>query len=320
MADEALTTRMHNLQKAALSHSTRRAYRSGTRRYIAFCKQYSITPFPTSESTLCYFIAYLSDQVQYATARLYLAAVRAEHLKRGWKDPLKHTHQLTALLRGLQKTAKYRVRKPITPKLLNQLLHSLLSNRKLHKQDRYLYATAFSIAYFGCLRAGEISYTSTRSYNPKRHLTMMDISFHKDSVEIFIKHSKTDQTSKGATIVIGQTKQNTCPYAIAKKFLYYRRHAKRSDALFRFKDGKLLTRSKLLKTLRHTLNSLKLPAEHFGTHSLRIGAATAAAKAGVAVPLIKALGRWSSDCYRTYIRTPHKKLRALSNKLVSSTS
>lgn len=306
------------MQRAALSQSTRRAYRSGTQRYKAFCKQYAISPFPASEGTLCYFVAYLSHQVQHATARLYLAAVRAEQIERGWEDPLKNTPHLASLLRGLQKTAKHRVRKPIMPQLLNTLLRSILSNGNWCKHDRFLYAAAISIAYFGCLRAGEMTYPSTHSYNAKRHLTIKDISLNKDSLEICIKHSKTDQTSKGTTVVIGRTKQSTCPHAIVNKFIRYRRHASRSDALFRFKDGSLLTRPKLQKMLRHTLSSLKLPAEQFGTHSLRIGSATAAAEAGVSVPLIKALGRWSSDCYRTYLRTPHKKLRALSSKLLST--
>ena len=51
-----------------------------------------------------------------------------------------------------------------------QLLESILSNRHLSKYDRYLYATAISIAYLGCLRAGEVSYPSTNSFHPKQHL------------------------------------------------------------------------------------------------------------------------------------------------------
>ena len=163
-----------------------------------------------------------------------------------------------------------------------------------------------------------MTYPSTHYYKAKRHLTIKDISLDKESLEIRIKYSKTDQTSKGTTVVIGRTNQSTCPHAIVNKFIRYRRHASRSDALFRFKDGSLLTRPKLQKMLRHTFSSLKLPVEQFGTHSLRIGSATAAAEAGVSVPLIKALGRWSSDCYHSYLCTLHKKLRALSSKVIST--
>ena len=42
----------------------------------------------------------------------------------------------------------------------------------------------------------------------------------------------------------------------------------------------------------------------YSSHSFRIGAASAAAAAGIPDWQIQALGRWSSDCYRGYIRLP----------------
>ena len=43
------------------------------------------------------------------------------------------------------------------------------------------------------------------------------------------------------------------------------------------------------------------PAE-FGAHSLRIGGATALFAAGADPIHIKTMGRWSSDCWRLYVR------------------
>lgn len=40
----------------------------------------------------------------------------------------------------------------------------------------------------------------------------------------------------------------------------------------------------------------------FGTHSLRIGGATAMFAAGASETVIRTMGRWSSDCYRLYVR------------------
>ena len=40
----------------------------------------------------------------------------------------------------------------------------------------------------------------------------------------------------------------------------------------------------------------------FGTHSLRIGGATALYAAGADPTVIRTMGRWSSDCYRLYVR------------------
>ena len=41
---------------------------------------------------------------------------------------------------------------------------------------------------------------------------------------------------------------------------------------------------------------------HFGTHSYRIGGATALFAAGADPLVIRTMGRWSSDIYRLYVR------------------
>lgn len=50
------------------------------------------------------------------------------------------------------------------------------------------------------------------------------------------------------------------------------------------------------------LQVLGLPWDNFAGHSFRIGAATAAAKAGIEDSVIQSLGRWSSAAFLTYIR------------------
>ena len=162
-------------------------------------------------------------------------------MSRGLEDPLKDTQQLSWLLHGVQRWTKTRIRLPINPKLLQQLIESILNNRQLSKYDWYLYATAISIAYFGCLRAGEVSYPSTHSFYPKQHLTIKDIIIHQNTVQLRLKSSKTDQFRRGATIIIGPSKQNICPVQITKQLLYLMKHAHKSDAIFRLKDGSLLT-------------------------------------------------------------------------------
>ena len=112
-----------------------------------------------------------------------------------------------------------------------------------------------------------------------KHLTLKDVSIQDNTIILQLKQSKTDQLGKGSKIVIGQSKQAICPVKITRRFLQYRQQANHSDALFRLKDGALLTRQRLQSVLRKSLTMLNLPAKHFGTHSLRIGSATAAAQA-----------------------------------------
>lgn len=173
--------RLKMLQEMAHSPATKQAYATGSKCYKNFCKPYSITPFLATELTLCYFVVHLSEHCQYATVRLYLAATRAEHLNRGLEDPLKDVSQLKLLLQGLQRHTKPRTRLPINPKVLQQLVNTILDDPLLIQLDRYLYATVISIAYFECLRASEVTYPSSDFYDCNRHLTLEDIKIHYTS-------------------------------------------------------------------------------------------------------------------------------------------
>jgi hypothetical protein len=62
-------------------------------------------------------------------------------------------------------------------------------------------------------------------------------------------------------------------------------------------------------TTRHVLNvtkqlmaSLGEDPTQFGSHSYRIGGATSLFAAGANPTVIRTMGRWSSDCYRLYVR------------------
>ena len=61
----------------SLAPSTRRVYASGQKRYLEFCRNGSLSPFPLSEDQLCTFVAYLMDEgLQHNSIKGYLSAIR----------------------------------------------------------------------------------------------------------------------------------------------------------------------------------------------------------------------------------------------------
>lgn len=95
---------------------------------------------------------------------------------------------------------------------------------------------------------------------------------------------------------------------------YLTMRGNKDGPLFLFQDGRPLSRTTLTERLRKILSEAGIPGT-FSSHSFRIGAATVAARNGVPDHLVQALGRWTSNAYLLYIRTPAQVLAQLSNQL-----
>ena len=58
----------------------------------------------------------------------------------------------------------------------------------------------------------------------------------------------------------------------------------------------------------------------YAGHSFRIGAATSAAAAGIPAHMIQALGHWSSDAFKLYVRSSRDSLAPVSALLAACPS
>ena len=72
--------------------------------------------------------------------------------------------------------------------------------------------------------------------------------------------------------------------------------------LFRWASGAPITRSEVQHYLVLAGLAAGLGRDEIGSHSLRIGGATALFAAGADPIHIRTMGRWSSDCWRLYVR------------------
>ena len=71
------------------------------------------------------------------------------------------------------------------------------------------------------------------------------------------------------------------------------------------------------QSISSALSTAGLDDKSYSGHSFRIGAATAAAAAGIPDHLIKMLGRWESSAYQLYVRTPHQAFADISRRMVA---
>ena len=167
---------------------------------------------------------------------------------------------------------------------------------------------------------GELTAPEKEEFDPKQHLTVKDIAIENlanpRTISIRIEQSKTDPFRQGVTIYLGRTDSMLCPVAALLSYLVLR--GRGEGPLFKFKDGRALSRPRLVSELRKALAEAGLKPENYAGHSFRIGAATTAAACSIPVEVIKTLGRWKSQAYQLYVRLPTNQLSGISKKLVQS--
>ena len=279
---------------------------------------------PTSEDTLLLFITHLAQQgLSHATIKVYLSAVRNLHvtasLHKEFEEQL--TPRLQMVMKGIKKDMSLnssRVRLPITIDIMQKIRRILGQKPKEH--DNIMLWAACALAFFGFLRCSEFTVPSQEEYCPKSHLSLQDIAIDSRTspkmITVTIKQSKTDPFRVGCKLCLGKTSKDVCPISALLPYLAIRGAG--YGPLFILASGAYLTRRSFASLLSETLQEAGVDSKGYNTHSFRIGAATTAKEKGISDVHIKMLGRWQSNAYQLYVRTPQKRLAQLSEQLVAN--
>ena len=116
-----------------------------------------------------------------------------------------------------------------------------------------------------------------------------------------IRCSKTDPYRSGATIhIIPSGDPTLC--AVTALDALVAATGRMEGPLFRLQSRVTLGRPKLTALIRELAACSGVATAHYSSHSFKIGAASAAAAAGLPEWRIQAPCRWSTDCYRRYVR------------------
>ena len=269
---------------------------------------------------LRYFASWLSDQVSFPTIKLYLAAIGFAHIENRLTNPFADAPLLHLFLRGIKRTdgLSSRRRLPITMSAMRQLKGALAADHQFASQVKLMLWSAFTLAFFAFLRSSEFTSPLSTLFNPQLHLCHSDISFTTTgSLSLQLKTSKTDPFGKGCSIILGPSGRSVCAVQAKRRYLDHQPPPSATPLYF-FSTGQFLTRDKVTSILRLLLQRLGFATESYASHSFRIGAAATAAEASLPPWLIQTLGRWSSNCYTRYIRTPASLLQSVPAQLAAT--
>ena len=199
-----------------------------------------------------------------------------------------------------------RKRLPITIDLLRTLKSQLCFTNYSLLEQRMLWSS-FTISFYAFLRSSECL-----------SLTWSDITVTETGIVIVLCQSKTDPFRRGQSIYIYQTMTSTCPVRALQ--LYAGMVSPKPPNSYALSAGtfKPLTGPKFTEVVRQLLTQAGQDPVNYVLQSFHIGAATTVAAAGFPSWSIKALGRWSSDAYLTYVCCPHSVIASVPRILSSA--
>lgn len=322
------TATVNELLNRSIADSTRTVYNSAFDSYRKFIDMNNIGDStdlpPVSEDLLIQFVAhcYKNLQLAYTTIKLYLTGIKFKYIVAGVPSPFydpagtgsgENLLRLQMVLKGVQRSTscKSRTRLPITRDIIQVLSSRLQLGFFSDFVDKML-ETACIVAFYAFLRCGE--FTCKSSFDPSSNLSIQDVSFQEDYAVLYLKQSKTDPFRKGVSIQLHCVGSPLCPRCHLQKYMRLRtcvfNNWSASDSLFVNEQGEPLSRVEFIRLLRNVLSACGFNATCYSGHSFRSGAATTAASAKIEDHLIKVMGRWSSDSYCRYIKTPSTTLHS----------
>ena len=286
------------------------------------------------ETRLMRFIVWLACEkkpkpVEVDTASAYASTVQG-WLARNFGVKLgagMQLHRVAQLAKGLHRLRggkpPKKLRKALTPEKLRRAFDVALDPKKpLHANVRAMLAFMLQ----GLLRGAEAGMSDkAKVWRPEREFTRDDVAFFRGGVQGVIAQEKDENTlgAKTTPVVIGAG-------GVLIDAVEEMRNLWRVDPVAKskaastpcFRDprtGKAFRVADIGAWVKRIMSAIGEDPSEYGSHSVRIGGATAMYKAGMAPLDIRVAGRWDSDCYLIYIHADRQRAMANTAMLASTT-
>ena len=319
---------------AKLTDSTRRSYAAGWDGWALWCRVRGRSPYLSGqnreermadEDELLRFITFHHAAYgrKASTLRQKLFAIRYAHGLAGYGDPTEGKRRVWTALEGFRRWDGGVKRKyPVTPRMLWWLQDHLFSEEG---GDAVVIWAAVMTAYFFMLRASEYLLRPGAAWSYERVVRGIDVCGFRDGearewlgdcdeVALTVTSSKTDQHFNGCVRNHFRSGERLCVVeALAMlQCELPQRFGKGEEAeqpLFRYRDGRHLSREQVQAYLSMAAMAEGIDPGRMGSHSLRIGGATALYHSVRDLEAVKRFGRWTTDCYHIYLHEDHERQR-----------
>ena len=139
-----------------------------------------------------------------------------------------------------------------------------------------------------------------------------------------IKRSKTDQYNVGSTRNQFESKEDLCPVgamkALEQSFPERFTGSELDMPIFRYRDGSPIKREHIQQYLELAAIAVGVPPGKMGSHSLRIGGATAMYHVSGDLQAVRRFGRWASDSFHGYLWESHEQTLGLATRMANDRS
>ena len=281
------------------------------------------------EDELLRFMTYLAHVMKRTegTIKQRLFAIKMGHLVAGHEDPTLHRTRIWAALNGFKRWQPDTNRKyPVLPNMLRWMKRHLAENGSYDRANGVIMWAVVMTGFFFLLRASEFLVSAGRSWGTTRVLKGSNVEGRKDNkqvatlhhaeeVVIYLSGSKTDQFNQGAVRNQFRSGSDLCVVSAlaAYQALCPERFAGAESEmpLFRYMDGRPIPRTDLQSLIQLAAVADGQASTRYGSHSLRIGGATALYQSTHDLEVVKRFGRWNSEAFHAYLWETHEKQKNL---------
>jgi len=180
-----------------------------------------------------------------------------------------------------------REREPITLKSLSNIKHKILGSKNSERKNLAFWM-ACSVAFFGCLRMGEVL-----------NLKNNDVKKGKKHFILSVRGKCSKEGERDQILMFPFPIKRLCPYTALKRFI-------KSKEKNELKNNKkfLSSNTKMLISKREINKFLKnkFPKKHFSCHSFRAGVPSSISNFPEIVNVYHVMGwgRWRTEAFLSY--------------------